>query len=445
MLKRILTFAVVLVVLSATVLVSPNFSLISAQIPDARQLEVKARDLQLVCPGGVYQSGGSSGTKLGSFVSLGTGTVSSRFANPNPTQVSLVKDGSVFTVADPQGLAQQGSMLLNANQIQLVGGSEIAGLTGAACQRPASEQWLVGGDTDTGRESLLILKNPTAVDARVDLEIFAEGGRVSAPGLTGIAVVAGKTVVLPISSYAPKTRTMVTHVSSSGGSIAAWIQQKTIRGLAASGVDYVSPSVESSKKLVIPGLFIRGSQDAAALAAANQDFVDLKPVLRVFVPGTKPATVTAQIMGASATTFGTVIRQSVNGGQVADLAIDGLADGDYIAVIDSNVPVQASVRLSRTDKAKKPVSDFTWLQAVPAFKSAQAITIPPVGISKLSVFNASTSRVQTIEVGAGSTYFFAKGSSVLYANLIVDVDGAVTSIAVLDSKNAGGTVQVRVR
>jgi hypothetical protein len=127
------------------------------------------------------------------------------------------------------------------------------------------------------------------------------------------------------------------------------------------------------------------------------------------------------------------------------LAITGLADGDYIAVIDSSVSVQASLRLSRTNKTKKPLSDFTWLQAVPAFKAPQAISIPPVGISKLSIFNSKTSRVQTIEVGPGSNYFFAKSDVALYANLIVDVDGAVASIPVLDSKNSGGTVQVRVR
>ncbi len=445
MLRKLLALASVMAVGAGLSILAPSINISSGQIPDARELTVKARDLQLVCPGGVYQSGGASGTKLGSFVPLGTGTVSSRFANPDPTKVSLRKDGSVFAVADPQGVAQQGSMLLNANQIQLVGGSQIAGLTGSACQRPSSEQWLVGGNTDTGRESLLILKNPTAVDARVDLEIFSQGGRVSAAGLTGIAVIAGKTVVLPLSSYAPKSTTLVTHVSSSGGSIASWIQQKTIRGLSASGVDYVSPSIPAAKRLVVPGVFIRGSKDAASLLAANPDFADLKPVLRVFVPGNKPATVTAQIIGASSTTFGTVVRQSVNAGQVADLAIDGLADGDYIALIDSTVPVQASLRLSRTNKTKVPLSDFTWLQAVPGFKAPQAISIPLAGISKLSVFNSSTSRVQTIEVGAGGTYFFANSQATLYANLIVDIDGAVTSIPVLDSKNSGGTVQVRVR
>ncbi|MEY4019304.1 MAG: hypothetical protein RLZZ590_604, partial [Actinomycetota bacterium] len=193
MLKRFASLISVLALGAALAFLVPKFEITAAQIPQARELEVKARDLQLVCPGGVYQSGGSSGTKLGSFVALGTGTVSSRFANPDPAKVVLQREGSVFTVADPEGLAEQGSMLLNANQIQLVGGSAIAGLTGAACQRPSSEQWLIGGDTDTGRESLLILKNPTAVDATVDLEIFSQGGRVSAPGLTGIAVVAGKT------------------------------------------------------------------------------------------------------------------------------------------------------------------------------------------------------------------------------------------------------------
>jgi hypothetical protein len=179
--------------------------------------------------------------------------------------------------------------------------------------------------------------------------------------------------------------------------------------------------------------------------AANADFADLQPAIRVFVPGTKDAVVTVQIIGATAKTFGTVIRQTISGGQVLDLPITGLADGDYVAQVAANVPVQASVRLSRTDKTKKPVADFTWLQSVPKFSSPVAISVPRDGISKLSVYLPETGRVQTIEVAAGSNYIFAADSKARYANLIVDVSGAIASIAVLDSKNAGGTVKVSVR
>ena len=443
MIKRIVAFSLTALLAAAVFIFTPAFSFEAGQIPQASQLQVKAKDLQLVCPGGVYKTGGTTGTKLGSFEQVGTGTVASRFAGPSG--VTVAESNRVLTVSDPAGAAQQGSMLLNANQTQLLGGASIAGLTGAACQRPASEQWLIGGDTSTGREALLILRNPTAVDATVNLEIFGRGGLVKAPGLTGLSVVAGKNLVLPLASYVPKTATFATHVTSTGGAIAAWIQQKTTHGLTPTGVDYISPSEAADKTQVIPGVFLRGTKDAAGLMAANADFADLQPAIRVFVPGTKDAVVTVQIIGATAKTFGTVIRQTISGGQVLDLPITGLADGDYVAQVAANVPVQASVRLSRTDKTKKPVADFTWLQSVPKFSSPVAISVPRDGISKLSVYLPETGRVQTIEVAAGSNYIFAADSKARYANLIVDVSGAIASIAVLDSKNAGGTVKVSVR
>lgn len=441
MFKKISILLVVLAALVGGALLSPNLELQIGTVPISAEHTVKARDLKLVCPGSLYKAGGAAGTTLGNFAHVGTETYVSQF-NSNSGATLETADG-VFTVSSSDSAVTQGSKLLNASQFQNAAGATLQGLAATNCQLPSNEFWLLGGDTTTGREALLILRNTSEVDATVSLEIFSEAGSVEAPGLTGIAVVAGKSTVIPLSGVAPKTKSFMTHVTSKGGAVAGWIQQRTIRGLAAGGVDYVSPSPAFGKNLVVPGIFIRGSAIAAKLASANPDYNDLVPVLRVFVPGDTPAIVTAQVAGATANTFGTVVRETVKPGTVMDIQIPGLKDGDYVAVVSADVNIQASVRLSRVAVGTAP--DFTWLAAAEPFTGARNITAPTAGISKLCVYNFKTSEIQVVLMQPGSTYSFAGSEDPLYANLIVDINGTVANLSVLDQKNAGGKVQVNVR
>lgn len=441
MIKQIFGLASVVAALTAGTILAPSFELNVGVKQSAAEVQVKARDLSLVCPGGVYQSGGSSGTKLGSFVQIGSPLISSAYSQAGSTE--LVSIDGVYTVKDSTGDAQQGSTLLNVNQIQLANTSTISGLAAAACQRPSSEMWINGGDTTTGHEALLILRNAGATDATVDLEIFSEGGSVDAPGLKGIAVSAGQSIVLPLAGLIPKTATFTTHISAHGGAIAAWVQQRVVHGLAAAGVDFISPSPDASVDAVVPGVFIRGSALVTKLVKSDASYGDLRPTLRIFVPGTKPATFTAQIMGATADTFGTVIHEEVPGGTVVDFKLTGLVDGDYVALINSDQPVIASVRLSRVVASRTP--DFTWLSAAEGFNNARMISIPAPGISKICIYDKTTGKVSVEKLTGGSDYGFTAGDSVRYATVIVDVDGAVANIPVLDQKNAGGKVSVTVR
>lgn len=460
MIKRLISLVVIAAGIFSLVWFAPQFSLTVGDLPKADILKVKAQDLSLVCPGGAYRTGGASGTKVGAFESVGNPEINSDFNGPNGT--SMVIRGSQLTAVDPGGLADQNSVLLNANQIQSVASDGLDGLTGAACQRPSNNLWFIGGDTSTGRESLLVIKNVTNVDSTVALEIFNERGKVTGSGMSGISVAAGKTTVIPLASYVPKTKTFTTHVVSRGGLVAAWVQQKTIRGLAAGGVDYVAPTSMFSTTQVIPGVFIRGAADAAKLIG-NADFVDLVPTLRVFVPGTKAATFTAQILGSTAKTFGTVVRQTVAGGTTADFALPGLQDGDFVAILKSDVPVGGSIRLHRVLKTRV---DFAWLSAASAQPGVVGFTVPTSGISKLSLANPTNSVIdlRLVQGGSASSAFkipavgqltlkFAPGSKLqlfgngksLYGTMVVDVNGAVAAIPLLDYKNPGGQVAVMVR
>lgn len=437
MFKRIASLLIVIVALVATVVWSPEMSIRIGELPKVENLSVKARDLSLVCPGGAFKAS----TKLGEFDQIGSPLISSQFNGSSDTSLSV--QSGVYTVVDAAGSDAQGSALLNVNQIQALDGATLAGVSGTACQRATQDLWLVGGDTRVGREALLILKNPTTVDSTVDLQIFSEGGLVDVPGLSGISVIANKTTIIPLTGLIPKTTSFVTHVTAKGGAIAAWIQQRTVHGLTASGFDYVSPSPEFATHQVIPGILIRGSKLSAKLVAADSDYGDLQTVVRVFVPGSKSATVTVQLVGATAKTFGTVVQATVAAGSVVDLPITSVADGDYVALINSNVKVQTAVRLSRVVANKAP--DFTWLAAADGSTAERKISIPNQGISKLAIYNQTLQKYQVELVAPGSTVSLGNGSDQIFANLIVDVDGSVAGIAVLDQKNLGGKVAVSVR
>lgn len=441
MIKKIAILLVVLAALVGGTLLTPSFDLRIGNVPEAAAFDVKARDLKLVCPGALFKAGGASGTTLGNFAHVGNVSYSSQFNGGSDASVTAT-DG-VFSVVSNSGLVEQGSALLNASQYQNAAGATLRGLAATNCQLPSNDVWLLGGATTTGREALLILRNTSQVDATVSLEIFSEAGSVDAPGLNGIAVVAGKTTVVPLSGIVPKTKSFMTHVSAKGGAVAAWIQQRTVRGLSAGGVDYVSPSPIAATQQVIPGVFIRGTEIADKLRAANADYQDLVPVLRVFVPGDKAATVTVQILSETVKTFGTVVRSNVNPGSVMDIEIPGLKDGNYVALVSADVEFQSAVRLPRITAGSAP--DFTWIPAAEKFSGERKLTIPAAGISKLSIYNEETGKITVLPVAPNSTYTFAPSQEPIYANLITDIDGTVANLSVLDQKNAGGKIAVNIR
>jgi hypothetical protein len=110
--------------------------------------------------------------------------------------------------------------------------------------------------------------------------------------------------------------------------------------------------------------------------------------------------------------------------------------------------------------------DFAWLTSAAAQRAVVGFTVPASGISKLSLANPSSSVVDLRVVQGGSatsafkipaagqlTLKFAPGSKLqlfgndksFYATMIVDVNGAVASLQLLDYKNPGGQVSVMVR
>lgn len=477
MIKRLLALTIAVAALASSALLLPNFKLQVGSAPHSPKLSVAAQDLNLICPGAAINTGGANGTAVGTFSRIGSanivGTVAAgaeTFEQPYlATGYSNSYSGRQFSTASSEGTVfatkggsvEQGSTMVNIAQAQSVASARLNGVLATTCQAPSPETWLVGGSAATGRETLLLLANPSLVDITVSLEVFSEGGPVQAAGLSGISIAAGAATVVPLSSLIPETRTFAIHVVSSSGAVGAWLQQRTVRGLLYAGADFIAPATVFSKALVIPGVLIRGAADAAELIKANADYSDLKPVLRVFNPTETKATFTAQINGSTATTYGTVLHESVSAHTVQDFDIPALANGDYSAFLSADQNITASIRLVRTDKTKKPNTDFTWLQSAEAFTGSRQLTVPPAGISKLTIANGSSKTASVkvnsvlysiaansmivIKVENSKTVTIVANDEPVSANLVVDVDSAIGNITVENYKNLGAEVSVRVR
>ena len=373
MIKRIFSLVATLIVLAAAVVFAPSFSIDSGRLVSAKTLSVSAAELQLVCPGGAILSGGSAGTSVGQFARLGKAAVTVGGADLTSTTVQALngegnsaRGSASFGAASSASIGlssqQQGSTALNASQLQLAANARLNGLLGASCQAPRTDLWLIGGDTSTGRETLLLLSNPSKADATVSVTAIGLGGATASS--SGISVVAGGSQVVPVSSILPETKSIAIHITSHGSAIAAWLQQRTLRGLNYAGADFVGPSPDFANQVQVPGILIRGSKDGNALASSNADYFDLIPTLRIYNPNSKAINFTAQITGADSKSFGTVIRDTVPANSVSDFTITGLQDGDYAAFIDADATIGASVRLPRTKKSQKPITDFTWLPSI---------------------------------------------------------------------------------
>ena len=415
----------------------------------AKDIAVEAKQPQLICPGPVYVNGGSTGLKLGKFTQSGTANLQGR---DGESQLSNSSTG-VKTFTGSSAASKD----FNVIQSQLAAISLASGLAVANCLTGLNEAWFVAGDNSVGREALLILANPSLVDATVSLQIIGPNGPIQGTGLSGISAPAGKVTVLPLAAFAPKAGTFAVRVTSRGAALGLWLQQKTIRGLTPGGLDYVGPTGGASKTLEIPGLFIRSSSKLATLATTNRDFQDTAPLLRVLAPGRSETTFTAQVQGADGSSFGTVIQGTVPAGSVADFQLGDLADGDYIIHIEANHPIMASSNFSRIGSSQP---DFAWSTAVSPTLLDAGFTSVSGAISKLSVINPteksgtvslngrilnvpSSSNI-VVPLTAGVSYQIST-SVPMAVSQVIDSSSNVAVVPVLDNRSEAGRLKILVR
>lgn len=425
---------------------------------------------QLVCPGGLLRLGTTSGADATTASAIGSPQVSSgavpdgvlpqAFASSD-ANTGDTSAAPLLLTTPPVAVGSPPAQLSGA-QSQSVSTGDFSGLASSACLPASGSTWLVGGATQTGRTTLLLLANPTDVAASVDVQVYGESGQVSASGMDGIAVKAGSQRVLSIAGFAPGIQSPVVHVTSSGGQVVASLEQSTVRGLDPGGVDFVSGQNLPAATVVIPGVVVTAT---AAISGdlGQTDYQDLQTALRLFAPSGKSTTVTITVLDESGTVTGSPTTAKVGAGVVTDLPLDTLSDGKYTILVTAKIPVVASVRVSTVGSAAvNDTSDFAWVTAAPLLTANTLVAVAPDMDAIIHLDNPTSAdetvrlrsldgRTLTATVEANSatsvavvagTSYELEGFTGLYASVSGTTDGGVTSYPVVPAAPAVGPLRV---
>lgn len=376
---------------------------------------------QLLCPGAVLRLADEAGQGATSPSALGQAVVryaaSSGAVEAIPLAQSDAANGGTASapslLSTPPNAADPTTPVLVAGaQSQTVDAGEFVGFAAADCAVASGDSWLVGGSTVVGRTTLITLSNPTEVPATVDLEIFGENGRVTAPGTSGIIVSPNGQRILSLAGFIPGLLSPVVHVVSRGGQVIANLQQSIVRGLDPGGVDVIGATTAPSQNIVIPGLVLT---DTVAIEEqlGGEGSDDLRTVLRLFAPGEAATRAAITLVPEDGSAPGLPFELDIAGGQVLDIPLDEIADGSYTVTIVTDAPVVAGLRVSSTGLAG---TDFAWLAAATELTGDTLFVVAEGPNPLVHLANPTATDVQVTLQGSGTddvSVLVPTGSSVL--------------------------------
>ncbi|SFU02559.1 DUF5719 family protein [Arthrobacter sp. ov118] len=351
---------------------------------------------------------------------------------------------------------------------------DLQGSAAAACQQPGNDLWLVGANTALGRSAVLNIANASSTPATVSLDLYGAEGQIQAPGSRGLLVAPGSTRSIVLAGLAPGQERLGVRVRSTGGPVAAVIQQSLLRGLTPGGIDFITPGTAPSVQQVMSGLDI---QDPAGLAAltAKPGFADAGPALEIAVPGAADAVVEVKLYGRDgqkALPGGGVV--TAKAGAVTEVSLAGVPAGSYTVAASSDVSFAATARLTRGLKSED-AADVGFSASSARLGSQHIVAVPATGDRQL-VFGAPAGKATvsytpitedgkirtaiTADVAGGTTvsvkvpadvggsplvgYVVSAAGDPAYGALLLGRDGRQDISAVAVAPEAAGQQQVPV-
>ena len=380
--------------------------------PQGQTVTPVAADQQRVCPGGLLdQSDPSSTTSFESFGAPSTQKTANTGLQDSELSTPSVQGGSgAPVVISTQTSGSTARPLIAGAQSQLASESDIAGLAAAACGEANADSWLVAGATTLGSTSLVLLSNPSAVQATVDLTVYSEAGVAQAPAARGIVVRARSQLVVPLAGLVPNAQASVVHVQSSGGSVYATLQQSAVQGLAPQGVELVGPTASPAQNLVIPGMVVANT---ARLNTGSDGGSSVLPSVRLLAPGTSTVHATVTATSESGGVIVATADATLPGGVVREVSFDHIIDGSYTIRIHADGPIVAAARTvdavatsasgeSATAQAEAATQDFAWFVASSPLQNTALLAVPSGGSPTLHLANQTDADASVTLSGSGA-------------------------------------------
>lgn len=316
-----------------------------------------------VCAGPALRVGTADGEDALAIAAIGDPELAIGTLGGEIDQAQLTV-GSAEDVAGGLSVTQRGEdSTLSAAQSMILDLDAARGLAASECSETSLDQWLVGGSTRTGRQSVLTVANASDVSASVDVTVYGPDGAIESVGSTGVAIAPGSEEVLDIAAIAPGVSDAVVHVTSVGAPVSAHLQQITTRGLERGGFDIIDP-VTALTTTVLPGVEIT---EPSGLET-QPDYDDTMPILRLLSPsGGAVRLVFQSADGSTIESEGTL-----EAGRVTDFPLEELPVGTLAIRVESDAPVVAG---ARTVAISGEGLDFDWVAGGQPRSGSSAIAV----------------------------------------------------------------------
>lgn len=432
---RIFLTAVAGLALTATQLVQLPAAPLVSNPPVLNAISVEPLPLTISCPGAWVEVGGEAGTEIGLIERIGQAAVSI-YVGQGELETApeiLFQQSQQLSVSAPN----QSTELLSALQAQLVDRQRASGLAAAYCAQPTTSGWFVSGQAGVGKESVLVLSNPNAVDTQVLIEYHLPGGVSS----ERVAIAAGEERLASLAVSSNLESTFALRIESLGAPISAAVQNRYSRGLTPLGVNLSTKlSQPSTEQWLLP---------ISELAEGYE-----QPTLRVYNPGSDTEVI--------ATVFGTagveVIREFVAAGSFAEVPISIQGEASAIQ-IQSEEPVLAGVLNPSLDPLDRawilPADSFTQVRIpLSVYDSSLYVNNPNATAVTITVLveDGVYQNYQTLELAPFTMEAFSvSGDSVriesanLFQAALEILDQGYAVILPSENQNLGDELSVVVR
>lgn len=404
------------------------------------QVNAAEPDRTLVCMGPAVSFSGQDAAPVGygdsTTQTSGDTVVTTPLASTDLQDAGSLEGG--LSPTPPVVLTQPAAVgALAGVSVQQLDNPNVRGLAVSECQEPRTETWLVGGDTTTGRQTVLSLSNPGLVPATVNVDVWGQSGPVQAPLGTGILVAPGTQRVISLAGLAPGEARPVVRVSSAGTGVVAALHTTISRGLEADGLAVITGQAGPSSTRVIPGLF-GPPPDVIGPIRGKDGYADVGGSLRVLSPDAH-ASVTVTVVRPS---LGDItVRLELQAGQVGDLSLDELGSGDYSLVLESTEEIVAGVRNSVGNDQR---TDTSWVGSAYPVERETVFVVPAIAESRLTLMNPGSNSITYALNGRSST--LAAGDmvtrSVAVGSYSLVADGLVFAAVSIRGETVVGNLQV---
>ena len=303
--------------------------------------------------------------------------------------VDSATNGSVITNSGD-------SLHVAATEYGSVSTASVAGFLATECGDAMNDQWLIGGSTTTGRDTIVTISNGSDVEARIDIEIWGSTGKVDAPGSQGIVIPAKSQRSYSVAGFAPDEASPAIHLVSKGAAVWATLQTTVVRGLVPGGLDRIGPVTAPTTALSFPVLHVPSEESIGALLV-DPSYSDVVAALRFLAPGDTDATITITL-DPYAEGDSQVVTASLPAGSTLDIPISELSEGYWAVSIESDQPIVAAARVGFHD-AVSGITDLAWASAAPGQTGSASVVVPGGASLGLTNFGAADATVTIVRSG----------------------------------------------